>query len=164
MKRIVVLSVIALALAAPAADAQRARGSSDPVELGIDGGVTFGLDDPNVTVVALPAQDFRLGYFVSDKLELEPRFNVNSVHGGGISVTTYGFEFGLLLMPSGDRVGDGIYLRPFLGVVGISVSGGGGNQHHGEGGGGGRGEETPPAGRPRWAQTRQVHTPRLQRR
>ena len=39
-------------------------------------------------------------------------------------------------MPAGDRVGKGFYLRPFLGVVGVSVSGGGGNDNSGYGGAG----------------------------
>jgi hypothetical protein len=137
MKRLVVLGVTALALTAPAASAQRgSRGSSGPVELGIDAGVTFGLDAPRLTVVALPAQDFRLGYFLNDKLEIEPRFSLNSLHSAGATLTTYAFELGLLLMPSGDRIGNGFYLRPFLGVAGISVSGGGGSNNSGYAGAG----------------------------
>lgn len=120
MKKIVVLGAIALALSATAANAQRARSGGGPVELGIDGGITFGLDDPNTTIVALPVQSFRLGYFLNEKAEIEPRFNLNSAHGGGFSVTTYTFELGLLLIPKGDRVGKGLYVRPFLGVVGLS--------------------------------------------
>lgn len=136
MKRIVVLGAIALALVAPAANAQRARSGGGPVELGIDGGISFGLDNPHVTVVSLPVQDFRLGYFVDDKLELEPRFSLNSIHGGGASLTTYSIELGVLFLPSGDRVGKGLYIRPFLGTVGVSVSGGGGNNNSGYGGAG----------------------------
>jgi hypothetical protein len=128
VKRLTVLGVLALAATAPAARAQRgAQRTSGPIELGIDGGVTFGLNNPKVTLVSLPAQDFRLGFFLSDKVEVEPRFNINSLHGGGTSVTTYAFEVGLLLQPEGDRVGKGIYLRPFLGVSGANVSPGGSN-------------------------------------
>lgn len=135
-KRLVVLGAVALALAASSAHAQRARSGGGPVELGVDGGVTFGLDDPNTTVVQLPVQDFRLGYFVDDRLELEPRFSLNSIHGGGASLTTYSLELGVLFIPKGDRVGKGLYIRPFLGTVGISVSGGGGNNNSGYGGAG----------------------------
>lgn len=129
MKRLVVLGVLSLTLVAPAANAQRAsHQNSGPIEFGIDGGVIFGLDAPRTTIVALPAQDFRLGYFLSDKVEVEPRFNINSVHvNGGGSLTTYAFEVGVLLQPGGDRVGKGLYLRPLVGVSGASVSGGGSN-------------------------------------
>ena len=120
MKRIVVLGTIALALSATAANAQRARSSGGAIELGIDGGVTFAFSDPNTTIVALPDQSFRLGYFLNDKAELEPRFNLNSAHGGGFSATSFDFELGLLLIPKGDRVGKGLYVRPFLGIVGLS--------------------------------------------
>jgi hypothetical protein len=123
MKRLLVLGA-ALTLIAPAAEAQRSsQHGSGPVELGIDAGVTFVLGGGNVTLVSLPTQVFRLGYFLSDKLEFEPRFSINSVSGGGATVSTYDLEAGLLLIPDGDRVGKGLYIRPFLGVVGLSVPG-----------------------------------------
>ena len=127
MKRLLLVAAL-VAIAAPTAGAQRRSSSGPhPVELGIDGGITFGLDNPKVTVVSLPAQDFRVGFFMSDFLELEPRFGLNSIHSGGNSLTTYNAEFGVLYMPSGDRVGKGVYFRPFLGISGASVSGGGSN-------------------------------------
>lgn len=124
MKRFLVFGALTLALTAHVAEAQRGshRGSGQ-IELGIDGGISFGLDDPNITIVALPLQDFRFGYFLSDRVEIEPRFNVNSVHTDAGSITTYEFEAGLLLQPGGDRVGRGLYLRPLVGVSGISASG-----------------------------------------
>lgn len=119
------LSAIALCATASSADAQRsARGGSSPIELGIDGGVIFGLDDPRVTIVNLPLQDFRIGFLVSPRLELEPRFNLTSIRGGGISATDYSIELGALFQPAGDRVGKGLYGRPFLGVAGTKISGG----------------------------------------
>src|ERR1700732_4466079 len=125
MKRLLILGIVAIVLVAPAAGAQRtSRNGSGPIELGIDAGVTFGLGSSNVTLVSLPTQVFRLGYFLSDKLEFEPRFSVTSVSGGGATVSTYNVEGGLLLIPDGDRVGKGLYLRPFLGVAGIHLSGG----------------------------------------
>jgi hypothetical protein len=124
MKRIFVVLAVALALAAPVAGAQRAsRRSSGPIELGIDGGVTFGIGNGGGTVVALPVQSFRLGYFLSDDLEIEPRVAITSASGGGASVSTYDLQAGLLFVPAGDRVGKGLYLRPFLGVIGINLPG-----------------------------------------
>jgi hypothetical protein len=128
MKKILVVGITAIVLTAPAANAQRSQRSS-PIELGIDGGVIFGLDAPRVTVVALPLQDFRIGFLVNDNLELEPRFNLNSIHSGGGSLTAYSFEFGALFQPAGDRVGKGFYGRPYFGVSGTRVSGGASNNN-----------------------------------
>ncbi|MFN2636078.1 MAG: outer membrane beta-barrel protein [Gemmatimonadaceae bacterium] len=119
IRRYLLLPCLALALSASALHAQR---GSQPLELGIDGGVLFGLDNPGVTIVSLPLQEFRIGYFYNNSLELEPRFSVNSIHGGGNSFTTYSFEIGALFLPSGDRAGKGLYLRPFLGVTGFHDS------------------------------------------
>jgi hypothetical protein len=130
MKRLLVLSVATLAFAAPVAKAQRQRASA-PIELGIDGGVLFGLDAPRNTVVALPVQSFRVGFLVTDNLALEPRVSINSIHGGGASVTTYDFQLGVVYQPDGDRVGKGLYGRPFIGVSGFTVSGAGGNNNSG---------------------------------
>jgi len=41
----------------------------------------------------------------------------------GFSITAYSLEAGVLFQPAGDRVGKGLYLRPFLGVSGINVTG-----------------------------------------
>jgi hypothetical protein len=122
-KRLVVLAALLLAAAAPSLEAQRSRGSR-PIEFGIDGGVTFGLDEPRVHVVALPIQNFRVGFLMTNKVAIEPRFHLNSIHAqGGGSLTNYAAEVGLVYSPAGDRVGKGFYGRPFVGVAGFSTSG-----------------------------------------
>lgn len=115
-KRSAILGLLALLLTASAADAQK---GSRRLELGIDGGITVGFDDPNVTIVSLPVQAFRVGFFMSDRVSLEPRFNFNSISGGGISVRTYALQLGALFHPGGYRTGSGLYIRPFAGVQGI---------------------------------------------
>lgn len=130
MKSLAFFAAGALILAASPAQAQRSRQGSTPVELGIDGGVIFGLDAPHVSLVSLPIQDFRVGFLVEPKWEIEPRFNLNSIHtSGGGSATTYNFDLGVLYQPAGDRVGKGLYVRPFIGLSGVSVSGGGSNSN-----------------------------------
>jgi hypothetical protein len=125
MKGILFFSAVALCVTASSAEAQRSsRRGSSAIELGIDGGVIFGLDDPKVSVVSLPIQDFRVGFLMSPKWEIEPRFSLNSIHSDGISATDYSMELGVLYQPAGDRVGKGLYGRPFLGVSGSSISGG----------------------------------------
>ena len=116
-KRLAVFGCLALLAAAPLAHGQRAV--ARPLELGIDAGLTVGLDDPRVTVVSLPAQSFRAGWFISDKLSIEPKFSFNSVSGGGASFTTYALEVGSLYHHGGYRAGSGLYARPFAGIAGI---------------------------------------------
>ena len=120
------LSVVVLALAttAAAANAQRSRGPW-PHEYGIDAGLTIGLESPSVTILSLPAQDFRMGFILNNTWEAEPRFGLTSIHSEGNSVTTYQLALGVLWHPGGNPTGKGLYVRPFIGIVGASVSGGG---------------------------------------
>jgi hypothetical protein len=123
IKRILVLTAATLVIAAPSAKGQRSQRGSTPIELGIDGAIIFGLNNPRATALALPLQDFRIGFVVSDKFEIEPRFNLTSVHSGGASATDYNFELGVLYQPAGDRAGKGLYGRPFVGISGSSGTG-----------------------------------------
>lgn len=122
-KKLALLSVLLFAVGAPSAEAQRQRGGSRPIEFGIDGGILFGLDDPNVTVVALPIQVFRVGFLMTEKVSIEPTMALTSVRASGASFTDYTFGVGLLYSPGGDRVGNGLYGRPFVGLSGESSSG-----------------------------------------
>ena len=124
-KKLVVLGVMLLAAASPTAQAQRSSRGSNPIELGIDGGILFGLDNPKTTLLSLPVQDFRIGFLVTDRLAFEPRVHLNMISGSGSRLTTYAFEIGLVYSPAGDRVGNGLYGRPFMGISGFSASGGG---------------------------------------
>jgi hypothetical protein len=124
MKRTLLLVALAITLPTTVAHAQRrTRDTSRGVELGIDGGISFGLDDPKATLISLPVQDFRVGFLVSDRMEFEPRFSISSVHTDGGTATQYSLALGVLFQPGGDRVGRGLYLRPFLGIAGASVTG-----------------------------------------
>lgn len=73
------------------------RAQELPIELGLDGGVIFaitddfnGFDVDNVTIVQLPFQRFRVGFFISDRTELESSLLFQHVSSGGQSVTTLG--------------------------------------------------------------------------
>ena len=118
MKKIVIQSALFLAILAPSVDAQRSRGGSRPVEFGIDGGIIFGLDDPTYTAVALPIQSFRVGFLMSDRLAIEPAIGLTSFRVSGATSTDYVFQVGLVYSPAGDRVGKGLYGRPFIGIAG----------------------------------------------
>jgi hypothetical protein len=126
MKPVLVLSIAALTAVASSAGAQRSTGGgSNPIEFGIDGGVVFYLGDLSGSVISIPVQDFRAGVLVSPRWEIEPRINLTSFHGGGFSGTAYSVVVGALYQPAGDRVGKGLYGRPFVGLLGSSESGGG---------------------------------------
>lgn len=124
MKKLVVLGLLVLT-AASTADAQ--KNTSRPIELGLDGGLSVGFDDPNVTTVSLPVQAIRVGFFMNDALSLEPRFNFNSVSGGGVSIRTYALELGALWHLGGYAKGNGLYVRPFTGIVGVGGDAGSGS-------------------------------------
>jgi hypothetical protein len=120
-KKIGLSILLAIAVSAPSLSAQGAR-SRGVVELGIDGGVTFGLDAPKITFVTLPGQIFRVGFFLDEKFELEPRFHFISFHGDGAHASEYNLELGVLYSPRGDRIGTGFYIRPLIGVAGSSAT------------------------------------------
>jgi hypothetical protein len=104
----------ALALISSAASAQDPR----PLELGIDAGVTFGLDDPNVTVIGIPVQNFRMGFMMNDRVGIEPSIALNSIRADGDNFTTYSAAVGVLWHFTSFRSGP--YFRPFIGVSGFS--------------------------------------------
>jgi len=112
--------VAACTLAASAAHAQ--RGASLPIELGIDGGVTFGLGDADYTRIALPGQRFRVGFFTSDAISIEPAIALNYVSTGDTHSTDFVGDVGVLFHTSPTAGGSRVYLRPFAGLETISFS------------------------------------------
>jgi hypothetical protein len=123
-----------------------------PIELGIDGGVAISLDDPNTTAVSLPVQQFRVGFFVSPRVSLEPAvsFNYVNIEDFG-SATDLSLDLGLLLHLSPDRTRSQMYLRPFAGINRVSAEaddelGGGDDSATQLSAGGGLGVKMPFAG------------------
>jgi len=118
----------ALALFSSAAGAQ-----SRPIELGIDALATIHLGDNSVTVIDIPDNSFRIGFFFDDNKSLEPKLSIRTITGSGNTVTSYFAELGLLYHfyrenptrrvypPTGLR--SAFYLRPFAGIVGFGGSG-----------------------------------------
>ena len=126
--RFVLASAAALAFAVvPAAHAQSSRTTvpttRNPLEIGIDAGAQFGLDDPHVTTIALPGQHIRVGFMVSPKISFEPTVGLNYIHAAGQSETSYEALVGMLYHLSTDRRTSQVYVRPFVGFVGTSVAG-----------------------------------------
>lgn len=127
------VAMLALIAVAPTARAQaRGRGAAapasqaKPVELGIDGGMVFGLSDPKSTSIALPLQDFRAGFMLDEQMELEPFGAFNYFSQGGSSTTMLGIGTGLLYHFSPIRSQPQVYVRPLAQLSFLSVNPGGG--------------------------------------
>jgi hypothetical protein len=115
------LAFAALALSATVVSAQR----DDALELGIDAGITIGLDDDAITVIGLPAESARLGFSIGRRTQLEPKAGFRILTGNGETVSTYHFELGLLYSLGSNRYPGayhraGMYLRPFFGILGFT--------------------------------------------
>lgn len=118
--------IFAAAAVAIVSAGAHAQGSAPrPLELGIDAGVTIGLGDDAFTTISIPAQAFRVGFPISPRTSLEPKLAVNIITGNGDTFTTYRAELGLLYHLGSDRYPGayqraGLYVRPFLGIVGFA--------------------------------------------
>lgn len=136
----VIMALTALTLGGAAvASAQR------PIELGIDGGVQFDLEEPKTTVIGLPFQAMRVGFFLSDKISLEPSVAFNWIKTSGEdSFSTLGLDAGLLYHFSTDASASQLYVRPLAGISRVSGGGESWNQFQV---GGGLGVKLPMADR-----------------
>jgi len=112
------------AVAAMACLAASGAGAQErPIELGLDAAVSIGLGDNSRTVISIPAQAFRAGFGMTDRVSVEPKFGINIISGDGESVSLYRAEVGLLyhLAAARDRMRSGVYIRPFAGLSGFST-------------------------------------------
>jgi hypothetical protein len=115
------IALAALALGATSASAQTS--GPDPLELGVDAGITIGLDDDAVTSIDIPVSSARIGFPIGRRTSLEPKFRINVITGNGDTFTSYRAELGMLYhLGSGRYPGAyhraGMYVRPFLGIAG----------------------------------------------
>ena len=116
------LATILLALTAVQASAQST--APRPIELGMDAGVTIGLEDEASTRIDIPVQAFRLGFPISPRASLEPKVGIAVVTGNDNTETDYRAELGLLYHFGSDRYPGayhraGLYVRPFVGIRGL---------------------------------------------
>ena len=103
---------------------QQASGSAKVWELGADAGLSFGLDDPNVTQLNIPVQSIRAGIHVTPALSIEPFLGYTYFKVDGIdAITQYQFGVGALYHFSENRAQSQLYLRPSLAIVGASAGG-----------------------------------------
>jgi hypothetical protein len=124
MRGLVSLAALSVLALSASASAQRSSYSANPSpEIGMDAGITFGLGTPSITTIEIPAQQIRMGFFMSSALSIEPTFGLVSVSGGGVSATAYNIGAGLLYHFSTSRAANQFYVRPFVNVVGSSGGG-----------------------------------------
>jgi hypothetical protein len=88
---------LSLVLAAMLFVANQAFGQGRPIELGLDAGFQVSLTDAvdgfetdNVTAIQFPAQRFRIGFFVSDAVSIEPSVGFTYLSVSGESLTELG--------------------------------------------------------------------------
>lgn len=116
----ILLGCAALAALATSAGAQQQK---LPAELGIDAGISIGFDSPRATVVSIPEPAVRIGFFVTDRVSVEPRIGFQSVHDDLGTVSQYTAQVGVLFHADNNPIGRGLYARPFVGLVGASGGG-----------------------------------------
>ena len=129
----VIFSLVGLlTTSASVATAQAVVSPPNTLELGIDAGLQFGLGDVSTVQFTLPAARARVGFFMNNdsRWSIEPSlfFSYSKVEDlGGIFV--YDIEVGALYhfrQPSALQLATPtsvMYLRPFIGVSGVSGEG-----------------------------------------
>ena len=85
----------------------------NPIEFGIDGALTYGLDSPHVTEVSIPIQRLRVGFFVSPAVSIEPSAALSRNSESGSSATILDLGVGALFHLSTVRAGRGLDVRGF---------------------------------------------------
>ncbi len=102
------------------------RGSAQrrPVELGMDGGVQISLTSPTAALVQIPTGLFRVGFFASDLVSVEPSVALTLLTGGGATLTQFQGRLGVLVHFASDPTRARGFVEP---LVGINHSGGGGS-------------------------------------
>ena len=106
-----------------------------PVELGVDGGLTISFNGSTSTSFQLPFQSLRAGFFPSDAVSLEPVVSVSYLKFEEVdAIYTLGLEFGALLHFISDRSRAQPYFRPFAGFQLLAAGGESLSQFHAGGG------------------------------
>jgi hypothetical protein len=101
----------------------RAQASaSPPLEFGADAAVTV-LFDPSAVVLTIPVAEVRAGYFVTPKIEIEPRLGLTAANGSGDSYTEVHLTLGALYHLTLSRAAAQTYVRPFASFSSVKFTG-----------------------------------------
>ena len=119
MKIRILLAALSVAAASPASAQLRQL----PAELGADAGVSIGFDTPRVTVIQIPVPAIRLGYYLTDRVSIEPKVGFESIHDNAGTVSDFSAQIGMLFHFENNPIGRGAYARPFVGLLGEKAKG-----------------------------------------
>ena len=118
MRRLVLVAIAVAALSSPAV--AQTKGT---MEFGVDGNLSVGLDDPNVTTLNIPVQRFRFGYFISPRISIEPYGAFNWTHVDDANSTNLALGVGGLYHFGDSTAKTRIYARPFTELLHTSIDG-----------------------------------------
>jgi hypothetical protein len=98
------------------ATAAQAQGTQNPVEVGIDAQISFGLDDQG-TSISIPAQKVRAGFMISPVMTIEPSLGFYRISNDGSSMSSTALDVSLLYHFSAARTARQFYVRPVIGLT-----------------------------------------------
>lgn len=104
-----------LGLVATTAQAQ------NPIEVGIDAQISFGLDDQG-TSISIPAQKVRAGFLINPAMTIEPSLGFFRISDDAMSMSTADIDVSLLYHFSTLRTAKQYYVRPVIGLRRVSVT------------------------------------------
>jgi hypothetical protein len=121
MRRVLSLAALSMLVLSTTAGAQRSSSMYKPSpEIGVDAGISFDLSSGGGTSIDIPAQRIRMGFFLSPALSIEPTFALHSESSDIGRTTIYDVGVGALYHFSTSRAANQFYLRPFVGIIGVS--------------------------------------------
>ena len=126
MKISIAVSLMAVALYAGTASAQKIAVETTPtaLELGVDATADIGLGNNSFTEINIPSGSIRIGFPMSPRISIEPKARLSILTGGGSTVTSYSAQVGALYhFDETAMQRSGVYVRPAVGVSGISGAG-----------------------------------------
>jgi hypothetical protein len=103
--------------------AQKGGTGSKAVEIGMDGGFSFGLNSPSTVSFDVPFQNVRAGFVLNKQWSLEPSVSFNYFHVSGGSSTNIALLVGAPYLLNGSTRMHGLYIRPFAGLQSASTTG-----------------------------------------
>lgn len=99
----------------------RAQSPINPVELGVDAQIGFGLDDQG-TLISFPLQKIRAGFVIANAMTFEPALGFvrgSDDNGSGSSML---LDLSLLYHFSPNRAANQFYVRPVVGFQRVAFS------------------------------------------
>jgi hypothetical protein len=123
-----VVSLVAVALFATTASAQRRTTRTVPaettptaLELGVDATLDVGLGGDSFTDFSIPSGSMRVGFPMSPRISIEPKGRLSVSSANSHTVTSYRVEVGALYhFDEAAMQRSGVYVRPTIGVSGFS--------------------------------------------